>query len=136
MDPCTALGLASNVVQFVHFASSLVHAVVEVQRSSAGCTDEVLSLDTLYGQLNDFHVELESNPSNASRNHEQHGSVSVHGSSSFRTLSLLCKSDCEKLLRVVRKLKTQDASRGRWQSFRIALRTLWDKKEIEDLEQR
>ncbi|KAJ5360510.1 hypothetical protein N7517_009701 [Penicillium concentricum] len=136
MDPLTALGLASNVVQFVQFASNLVKIAVEVRRSSSGCTDDILTLDTLYGQLNDFNSELLSGRDNASSYLNGPGSKSNKNSTSLRTLSLLCQSDCEKLLLVVRKLKVQDGSRGRWQSFRTALKSLWEKEDIEDLERR
>jgi hypothetical protein len=138
MDPLTALGLASNIVQFVQFALGLVQTAVEVRGSSAGCTAHVLTLETLYGQLNDFNVELTSSHDNANSylNRQGSESESVKYVTSFRTLSLLCKSDCARLLRVVDKLKMQDGSRGRWQSFRIALKILWEKDEIEQLEGR
>lgn len=136
MDPVTALGLASNVVQFVQFASDLVKTAIEVRRSSSGCTADILTLDTLYGQLNDFNAELLSGRDNASSYLNGPGSKSDKNATSFRTLSLLCQSDCEKLLLVVRKLQVQDGSRGRWQSFRTALKSLWEKEDIRDLERR
>ncbi|OQE39864.1 hypothetical protein PENCOP_c006G02529 [Penicillium coprophilum] len=136
MDPLTALGLASNVVQFVQFASDLVNTAREVRRSSSGCTDSILTLDTLYGELNDFNSELLSGRDNASSYLNGPGSKSDKNTTSLRTLSLLCQSDCEKLLHVVRDLKVQDGSRGRWQSFRTALKSLWKKEDIEELEGR
>ncbi|KAJ5724852.1 hypothetical protein N7493_006580 [Penicillium malachiteum] len=110
MDPLTALGLASNIVQFVRFASDLIKTAVELRRSSSEYTDNFLELDTLYGQLNDFNAELISGQENARRYLDGPGSKSDKKHSSLRTLSRLCQSDCEKLLNVMRKLKVQDGS--------------------------
>ena len=139
MDPLTALGLASNVVQFVQFTSDLIQTVVEIRRFSAGCTADILSLDSLYGQLNNFNVGLALSHENASGYLNGLGRElpkSAQNITSFRTLSLLCKSDCEKLLQVVDKLKAQDGSRRHWQSFRTALKIVWGKDKIEELERR
>jgi hypothetical protein len=139
MDPLTALGLASNVVQFVQFTSGLIQTAVEIRRSSAGCTADILSLDSLYGQLNDFNDGLALSHENASGYLNGPGRElpkSAQNITSFRTLSLLCKSDCEKLLQAVDKLKVQGGSRGHWQSFRTALKMVLGNDKIEDLERR
>ncbi|KAI0102583.1 hypothetical protein GGR51DRAFT_527012 [Nemania sp. FL0031] len=136
MDPLTAVGLAGNIVQFVQFAADLIQTAVEIRRSSTGCTADVLTLDTLYQQLNNFNDELASGRSNASGYLNGQGSASNPGVISFRELSLLCKSDCEELLSVVDTLKGQCGPRKRWRSFRTALSILWKKDKIEELEKR
>ncbi|KAJ5633499.1 hypothetical protein N7528_001341 [Penicillium herquei] len=40
----------------------------------------------------------------------------------------------KKLLKIVRKLKVQDGSRGCWKSFRAALKLLWEREDIKELE--
>jgi hypothetical protein len=117
MDPLTVLGLASNVVQFVQFTSDLIQTAAEIRRSSAGCTVDILSLGSLYGQLNDFNVGLALSHENASSYLNGPGRElpkPAQNITSFRTLSLLCKSDCEKLLQVVDKLKVQEGPRRHW----------------------
>ncbi|KAI1746926.1 hypothetical protein F4782DRAFT_522894 [Xylaria castorea] len=136
MDPLTAVGLASNVVQFVQFTSNLIQTAVEIHRSSTGCTTDVLTLDALYRHLSDFNNELASGRNNASGYLNGRGSESTYGVPSFRTLSMLCQSDCEKLLSVVGTLKKQHGSTKRWHSFRTALKMFWEKDEIEHLEDR
>ncbi|KAI1740933.1 hypothetical protein F4680DRAFT_447784 [Xylaria scruposa] len=136
MDPLTAVGLASNVVQFVHFTSDLIHTAVKIHKSSIGCTDDVLTLDSLYQQLSAFNDGFSSGSKNAHGYLNGRGNESTQGIPSFHALSLLCKSDCEKLLSVVDTLKKQHGPRKHWQSFRTALRMVWEKDKIEELEKR
>jgi hypothetical protein len=136
MDPVSAFGLASCIVQFIQFTANLIYTTVEIRRSSVGCTEDVLTLDTLYGQLHDFNSQLATNHDKAGGYLNSRGSESSRNYASFRTVSLLCKSDCEKLLQVVDKLKVRDDSRGRWRSFRTALKMIWKKDDIENLEMR
>lgn len=135
MEPLAALGLAGNIVQFVHFASGLVETTVAIRRSSAGCTADVLTLDKVYGQLKNFDLKLTSSYDKAVAGQAQENAFGSDFTS-FHELASLCKRDCERLLRVVDKLKTQNGSAGPWQCFRAALKAMWKKGEIEALEQR
>ena len=54
----------------------------------------------------------------------------------IKALSSSCKKDCDELLEIVQQLKSDNGSWGRWQSFRVALKTLWEKKKITELEER
>ncbi|RYP12088.1 hypothetical protein DL767_011483 [Monosporascus sp. MG133] len=103
MEPLAAVGLASNVVQFVQFLSSLIHTAVEIHRSSSGITQDILTLDDLYEQLTDFNAKLESSalPAEGYLNgpgretvrgfvvDEESGREFVNDLPSFRTVSLL-----------------------------------------------
>ena len=61
MDPLTALGLATNVVQFIQFPSNLIQTTVDIRRSSARCTVNS-DVGLFYGQLNHFNAELALSP--------------------------------------------------------------------------
>ncbi|GAP91527.1 putative NACHT nucleoside triphosphatase [Rosellinia necatrix] len=136
MDPLTAVGLASNIIQFVQFTWSLIQTAVEIHPSSTGCSADVLTLDSVYRQLSDFNHELASGHSNASLYLDGRGGKSVLGVPSLQKLSLQCQSDCDKLLSVVNTLKGKGRPGKRWQSFRAALKMAWEKKTIEELESR
>ncbi|KAI0549228.1 hypothetical protein F4679DRAFT_584803 [Xylaria curta] len=136
MDPLTAVGLASNVVQFVEFTSDLIQTAVEIHKSSTGCSADVLTLDSLYRQLSNFNDGLSSSSKNAHGYLNGRGNESSKDVPSLHTLSLLCKSDCEKLLSVVDTLKKQNGTTKRWLSFRIALKMMWGRDKIESLEKR
>ncbi len=51
MDPLTALGLASNVLQFVDFVAKLVSTGVEVAGSVQGASEETVDLEKIYKSL-------------------------------------------------------------------------------------
>lgn len=136
MEAIAALGLASNIVQFVSFASSLIKTTIEILRSSNGCTADILALDSLYAQLHSFNHELGSKHDDAHGNLSGPGSQSNNDITSLRSLSLLCKSDCEKLLKVVSDLKLQEAPKGRWKCFAAVLKATWRRDEIKNLETR
>ena len=137
MDPLAALGLAANLAQFVSFASELLSRSREIYASAKGCTTNVLTLETIYSQLRELSSGLEL----SSRRDPK--LVAVEGTSEFvkhvfaiNNLSQLCKNECDRLLEALRKLQGGGGSRNKWQSFMLALKTVWKSSEIADLEQR
>ncbi|GAB1319138.1 NACHT-NTPase and P-loop NTPases N-terminal domain-containing protein [Madurella fahalii] len=137
MEPLTALGLAANVIQFVSFASSLIFKIREISTSADGATSEVTTLDTVYGRLHSLSSELEL----ASQRDAMLEAVSekpdiVNRVFAINDLSRSCKEDCDKLLNIVQMLKSDDGTKHRWQSFRLALKGVWKSDEIARLEQR
>jgi hypothetical protein len=128
MESIAALSLAGTVVQSVQLASSLMHTDVESQQSSAEPTSYVLTLDEVYEQLDTLTHNL------AGCLDAWHGE-SAAGFAGFRGLSLLCKSDCERLLGFVSILKGHAEFRGRrW--TRSALETICKERETAELEDR
>ncbi|KAF6809448.1 hypothetical protein CSOJ01_06926 [Colletotrichum sojae] len=136
MNPLAALGLASNVVQFVDFTSGLMRTAKEIYRSADGATSAVLDLDTLYSELRDHLDQLVLGHNKAGRYLHLMSTRSNSSDHTLRNMSTLCKSDCEKLLTKIKELKDSGGSRGRWRSFRIALKYVWNEEEIQDLEHR
>jgi hypothetical protein len=136
MDPITALGLASNAVQFLSFGTELLKTARAIHRTTSTGVSEVLTLEKVYGDLKNLNSELLSGCANSSSYLNGPGSQPDQQNTSFRTLILSCQTDCEKLLDIVEKLKMQDGSKGRWQSFRTALKVFWAKDEIDELKSR
>lgn len=133
MEALAALGLASNIVQFIQFTSNVIGAAVELRDAPAGSsTTEILTLDALYTQLHHISVALEASHERAAAYLMTDGPAVA----SFRTLSALCKEDCKRLLETVSQLRVQPSSSGKWKSFRVALKVAWKKSEIKDLEDR
>lgn len=137
MDPLTAFGLSASVAQFVSFASELISKSKEIYASAKGCTGKVLTLEKVYTRLRDLSSSLESSSQRDLR------LEAAEGMSEFKRhvfaindLSGSCKKDCDRLLEVFRRLQCGDGSRSRWQSFALALKTVWKANEIADLEQR
>lgn len=137
MDPLTSLGLAAGVVQFVSFASHLIIKTKEVYDSSTGQIDEVLTLETTYTRLHELSQSLEACSRRDPTLQNVEGNTDyVKNFLAIKDLSRNCECDCQKLLKIVDKLKTSGDSRHRWQTFRVALRTVWKGNEIAELEQR
>ena len=132
MEVLTAIGLAGNIVQFVSFASALISKSHEIHSSATGCTDRVTYLDTIYGKLRDFSSELQSGQFNGRSSSQR----LVAHDTRIKELSNSCRIDCDKLLEIVRKLQSDNGSKGPWRSFRKALKIHWMKEYIDDLERR
>lgn len=137
MDPLTALGLAAGVVQFVSFASHLITKTKAVHDSSSGQTDEAATLETTYTRLHELSRNLEACSRRDPTLEIVEGNTDyVKNVLAIKDLSRSCDGDCQKLLKIVDKLKAGDNTHHRWQSFRVALRTVWKGNEIAELEQR
>ena len=137
MEALTALSLASSIVQFVSFASDLISKSSEIYSSAKGGGDHILALETVYEHLPDLGLGLEA----SSRRDPKLDSLDekpdiVKRIFAINDLSRSCKEDCDKLSKVVSTLRGGDRVKSRWQSFRVALKTIWKGKEIADLEQR
>lgn len=135
MDPLTALGLASNVFSFVSFASGLIKGTLEIRASANGCNIDVMRLDITCQQLQDLCEGLQSCtekriPEWLAEDHVAKVFISV------KSLCTACKDDGDELLRITKTLRTKDGSRGKWDSFTVALRKAWKKSSIDELETR
>jgi hypothetical protein len=137
MDPVTAFGLAASVAQFVSFTSDLISKSNEIYASARGATSKILTLESVYVRLKNLIPSLELPPEKKS------ALLAARGSSRFvdnvleiHSLSQQCRKDCERLLVVLDKLQVGNGSKNRWQSFKLALKTIWKGNEITELEQR
>ncbi|CAK7213767.1 hypothetical protein SEUCBS140593_001956 [Sporothrix eucalyptigena] len=54
MDPLTALGLASNIVQFVDFTLKLIGSAAEIASSAKGASEQTLKIESAYEKLETF----------------------------------------------------------------------------------
>jgi hypothetical protein len=124
LDPLTALGLASNIVQLIQFTSDLVAKGRDIYQSPDGALVENLELEAITKSLQELSLEL-----------ALPGGALLHLTKVERQLQQLC-GGCRKvtddLLVVIQKLKTQ-SPRKKWNSFRQALSSLWGEDEIQAL---
>lgn len=135
----TAFGLAANIVSFLEFATKIIQTTQEIRNSHSGCSAGVNSLDTLYGHLQRLSDGLTpgTDQRGAVLDFEVTGCKEADNSLlSLKHLAEDCKADCDRLLSVTARLKTNSHSTSRWSSFVIALRNVWERKQIEELEER
>jgi fumarate hydratase class II len=128
MEAVAALGVASNVFQFVQFAWSLFDTASSVYQSASGSAVEAETLEEIYGTLSQFNLDLKLNDSCRpipSSNHE----------AELLKLAVSCEKKCQQLLGLVRKLKVAPGGKRKaWESFRVALRTVCHDAEFRTLE--
>lgn len=127
IDPLTALGLASNIVQLITFTSDLVSKSREYYHSVDGRLLDKLELEAITSTLQNLSSDLivpTSEKSQVTQTERQ-----------LKELCTGCKQVTRELLALIGSLKS-DGSRSRWKSFRQALRSMWQEEKINDLEKR
>ncbi|KAM5350433.1 hypothetical protein ACJ41O_006938 [Fusarium nematophilum] len=144
MEALAALGLASNVVQFVTFASQLVSAGDEMYGSASGTTKRTIELEKIYSDLATFSSKLQgegerqpwslgfSLSAESQRLEDAEAKAKAH-INALKALASDCRLVCDELLGVLKKLKV---SGGRCRAFRsvmAAIRAVWDKEKVEDI---
>lgn len=127
MDPLTALGLASNIIQVISFTSNLISKGREIYKSADGKLVQNLELEAITRNLQDLSGHL-SFPPNRRKDL----------SDTDKELQDLCKG-CAKvsaqLIEVTQGLTVQGDHR-KWNSFRQALNSVWKEDTIEELSKR
>lgn len=125
-----ALTIASSIVQFIDFASKLVGKSVRLYNAADGQLDE--------------HQELANITRSLSRNAENIGQAFENlrccnnltdAEREQKSIGIDCQHVAEELLEALDALKLGE-KRTTWQSFRQALRMLWNEEKIQALERR
>jgi hypothetical protein len=124
LDPLTALGLASNIVQLIQFTSDLVAKGRDIHQSTDGALVENLELEAITKSLRELSVEVASPVSE--------GSHLTKVEEQLQQLCEGCQNVADELLDVIQKLKIQGLHK-RWTSFRQALTSVWKEDEIQAL---
>jgi hypothetical protein len=119
-NPFTALGLASNIVQFVDFGSKLISESRELYKSASGTTIESKDLRKATENLQQFCDKLVVPRQTAST------ATRFSKEESLRNLTISCKDTAFALLLALRELAAR-GSHKKWQSIRVALKSVQKK---------
>ena len=126
LETLAALGVASNIVQFIEFGCRLFSESRELYKSSKTLVAE--------------HVELEAIASSLTRLSDN--LLLTHGynqlppdGSDLIALAQSCKEIANELLTALDQLKAK-GSRGKWKCFRIALTKVWKSDMISNISRR
>lgn len=134
LDPLTALGLASNIVQLITFTGSIISKSNEIANSAQGGTVENLELEAITANLQTLSSQIIT-----PRPHHDEGgreSASVRqATTQLRELCEGCSEISQELLEVIRQIGGRKRSKN-WSSFRQALLSVWKEKKIEALSKR
>jgi hypothetical protein len=120
LDPFTALGLASNVVQFVDFTSKLISETREIYK--AGSSTGNIELDAVTKDLQALTSGLKVNPLSGN------GAVD----NDLASLAAQCNNVADELVGVLELLQAQGTN-TKWKSFTAALRNVMKNGEVEAL---
>lgn len=122
-------------MQFVQFAANLFSIAKDIHRSSSGISEGNESLEFIYNRLSTLseNLQIPGPATQSSNGAHPDGTADV----AMRILAEECKSDCDRLLSVLGRLRHGHGIFPKWwKSFRSALKELWKRDEIEALEAR
>ncbi|KAI1322874.1 hypothetical protein F5Y16DRAFT_26647 [Xylariaceae sp. FL0255] len=138
MDPVTAVGLAGTVIQFVTFACSLLSAASEIHNSKTGIPTDLTNILNVHEQLQSFRARFIAQDDDATDALalRDHGDEVEGQTSSLGVLFRASEADCNRIIKLVEKLKIKSGPLRRWKSFKAALELVWRKGDIEELDKR
>ncbi len=133
MDPFSALGLASNIVQFVDFSCKLFSSASDIYRSASGAAPAVNDAKTIALRLHDLSSRLVAQTMTASQDGSQSSQKPVNAL--LNELASGCRGASAELLSALDGLQARTAN-SRWSSFKAALLTVMKSDQINKLEAR
>jgi hypothetical protein len=128
LEALAAVGLAGNIAQFVDFTCQLFNTTIAIHRSYAGSSKNVQGVETITQEL----AQWCGNISSFRITHSQL-LASSNQHQSLVSLAADCEAAAIKLLSAVHKLKAKDR-RSKWDSFKVALNSIWKESQIKDME--
>jgi len=125
MEPISALGLASNIIQLIHFGYAVLSETHKAYDSASGVSDEFADMETIAKHIQDLHSSSISFSTNQG------------GQDTNRTkIYASCNEVARELLTAIEQIRVNKGPRRRWRSFRQALLSVWRKEKIAALQKR
>lgn len=116
MDPASALGLASAVIQFIQFASVLFKGAHTIHQAAQDPCAGSKDINTIYSRLSQFSSSLKVKPGQQSSD-----TLLTDQQNHLQSLAADCKEDCDELLDKVERLRRYKTSGQVWKMLRAAL---------------
>lgn len=120
MDPFSALGLASNVVQFIDFIWTLISETRRIVKSDDGLKGDHRTLETIVAGVQEYANAVSPSPGSSPQ---------------LKQLARECSSISAELLSALAALKVYD-QKTHWTSFLAALKQIWKQGKIDKLSNR
>jgi hypothetical protein len=125
MDPLTAIGLASAIVQFVDYSTKIIHGAKEIYDSATGSTEENQSLE---------HVVIEMQHLSQKLDHSQNGQE-TDDERALSRLAAECKSLSDQILGLLTSVKPKHV-KSKGQAVWAALKNKLNEREKQALQKR
>jgi len=130
MEPLSALNLASSIIQLVDFGLRVISKGNQIYHSGDGVLSENHDLEVVTNDLLVLQTRLQC----SLRPQGWHAPLSDEDQA-LDQLSRTSNELATKLLERLNMAKAQGRFR-RWKSFRQALKSVWSKKEVDDMARR
>lgn len=124
MDPVSAIGLASNVVDFISFSWGLVMGAREIYRSASGTLDENAVLEDIIADLDSIAGDL-----------SKAGPGRTRAERAIKQLAEDSHDEATDLLKTLRKLKIR-GKKTAWKSVKAKFANLLAKDGVDELKGR
>jgi hypothetical protein len=126
MDPLSALGVASNIIQLITFTNDLVSKGREIYKAVDGELVENLELETIAKSLQDLSSCVSTSLKSTKKR--------TFSETDYRLKELCdgCNEVSRQLIAVISELKAEGRHK-KWNSFRQALNSVWKKEAIDAL---
>lgn len=129
LEALAAVALAGNIVQFVGFVCQVFETAASIDRSQLGTSQKVYDVESVTEALQEWCRRFATPQISQSQQRilQQHPSL--------LQLAHDCQTTANNLLLVTKKLKAR-SPHSKWSSFRAAIITKWNEKDIKDMEKR
>jgi hypothetical protein len=132
MDPLSALSLAGTIVQFVDFGSTLLREARGLYQSSSGDLTANEELELVTADLRALVAKLQQSETPQAipgpLTKDEHDD-----NISFEKICAGAMSIAQELLERLEKLKLKGIRSSKWDAFQKAVKSLWTKKEVNEL---
>jgi len=128
MEPLSALSIATAAVQFLDFAGTILSSTYKIYASNSGGLGQNNDIRSITRKLIDLNKKLE-----ADLNSPSHASLSSQDQHISR-LGKDCNNIGNQLVLALDRIQSQQGTKL-WESFRLALATVWNRGEIESLQE-
>ncbi|KAE9378243.1 hypothetical protein N431DRAFT_452364 [Stipitochalara longipes BDJ] len=129
MDPITALSVASSIVQLVDFTQDLFRSSYEIYKSTSGRSEANVDLQSITASLKTLTTDLTQSVERAT---SDTGKEPSKNDKELLELSKSCSGVAAKLIAALDQLTAQK-THNIWDSFSLALRTIWSNKQVKSL---
>lgn len=128
MEPLSILSAAGNVLQFLEFTVRLVRKGRQYTNSADGALIEHRELQSINSNLSALSSRLRKSVKRSADQYGDEGHV-------LEAISRECQKVAQEFAIAIAKLQV-DGSPTRWKSFRYALKSIWNRDQIEEMAQR
>jgi hypothetical protein len=124
LDPCTAIALAGNIVQFVDLSSKIVLTALKIYKSPSGTTEDGFDANLVADNIFTLKSKIESNLAQPLTSEDEQ----------LLALGKRCVDTADEIVTLFRSKLVHLKSPGFLIATKEALRLAWKKEDIEKLQ--